>query len=139
MHLKYNSKNANLSSFPYWTIKSIWQLRLNRRKNRKTRKTKQTKQNGIKFRNLKQILTGNDIKEIIKNHRIGTINARSMKNKQEIIHETIEEYQLNITLITETWLKNSQDNDIWINSLELNNGKYNMFTSNRPHQNQEEE
>ena len=66
---------------------------------------------------------------------MGTINARSMKNKQGIIHETIEEYQLNSTLITETWLKNNQDNDIWINSSDLNNGKYNMFIVNRPHHN----
>ena len=72
--------------------------------------------------------------EIIKGHRIGTIHTRSTKNKQEIIHETIEEYQLGITLITETWLKNNQDNYIWINSLHLNNGKCSLFTVSRPHQ-----
>ena len=35
------------------------------------------------------------------------IIARSIKIKQEIIQETIEEYKLDITLITETWLKNN--------------------------------
>ena len=79
-------------------------------------KIKQTKQKGINLSKLKQTPTGNDTMEIIRNHRIGTINARSIKNKQEIIHETIEEYQLNITLITEIWLKNNHNNDIWINS-----------------------
>ena len=118
-------------------MKTIQHLRLNRRKNR-TRKTKQTYQNGINFRNVKQIPLGNDTREIIKNQRIGTMNARSIKNKQDIIHETIEECQLDTTLITETWLKN-QDDDIWINTLDLNNEKYIMFTSIDHIKNQEEE
>ena len=74
------------------------------------RKTEQSAQNVINFRNLKQIPTGNDTIEIIKKsqnrHQIN-------KNKQDIIHETIEKYLFHIILITETWLK-KQDDDIWI-------------------------
>ena len=52
--------------------------------------------------------------------RIATINARSVKNKQQKIVETIELENTDFIMRTETWLKNTDEDKSWISTSDLN-------------------
>ena len=50
---------------------------------------------GVNFRNICQMKTYNqDASEHVKNIRIGTLNARSIKSKEELIMENLNEHKL---------------------------------------------
>ena len=49
----------------------------------------------------------------MKNIRLGTLNARSIKSKEEFIMENFNECKLNALLITETWPQNAVEDDTW--------------------------
>ena len=55
------------------------------------------------------------------NIRIATINARSVKNKQLQIAETVELQNIDFIMLTETWLKNMDEDKAWVNTSDLNN------------------
>ena len=79
-----HTRPINLTSLPFGTIRTIWQLRLNNRtrKNR-NRESRKVAWCGIDTWNLSQIATtdeNND--EIVKNIRLSTVNAGSIKPKK---------------------------------------------------------
>ena len=43
--------------------------------------------------------------------RVSTVNARSLKHKENLISEEIHNTNSDITIITETWLKNIDEDD----------------------------
>ena len=49
-----------------------------------------------------------DRSEHVTNVRIGMLNARSIKNKEEFILESIKDLNINITVVTETWLQDTK-------------------------------
>ena len=55
------------------------------------------------------------------NIRIVTINARSVKNKQQQIVKTIELENIAFIMLTETWLKNTDEDKAWLSISDLNN------------------
>ena len=62
---------------------------------------------------------------------IVTINARSVKNKQKQIVETIKLENLDFIMLTETWLKNTDEDKAWINTSDLNNNNLRIDTVSR--------
>ena len=54
--------------------------------------------------------------------RIATINARSVKNKDQIIVQELTNNDINAALITETWTKDTQEDLAWPNQSELCQG-----------------
>ena len=66
------------------------------------------------------------------NIRIATINARSVKNKDQIILEELTNNDINALLITETWTKDTQEDLAWLNQSILHQGPYEISTHNRP-------
>ena len=48
--------------------------------------------------------------------RIGTVNTRSIKNKQEVVLEMLNRYNLDLLVVTETWLKNTYEDQTWVQS-----------------------
>ena len=65
------------------------------------------------------------------NIRIATINARSVKNKQQQIVETIGLENIDFIMLTETCLKNTEEDKAWINTSDLNNNNLRMDTVSR--------
>ena len=59
------------------------------------------------------------------------LNCQSVKNKDLQIRETIDEYKADIAILTETWLNDSDNDNVWIEATELNNNGLKMDTVNR--------
>ena len=75
--------------------------------------------------NLKYIRTINfGDRDLKPNIRIARLNARSVKNKNkdQMIVQELTNNDINITLITETWIKDTQEDLAWLNQSELHQG-----------------
>ena len=58
------------------------------------------------FENLHYVeITDTDVTEVLPYIRLGTFNSRSVKIKDHIIIVELEDKNVDIVLITETWLK----------------------------------
>ena len=69
------------------------------------------KQHVVILRNLRQILTSNRQNEHVFYKRIATVNIRSIKNKEDLLRNVINDLKIDNMLVTETWLQNiSEDN-----------------------------
>ena len=66
--------------------------------------------------------------EIVQTIRVSTVNARSLKHKENLISEEIHNTNSDTGIITETWLKNTDEDDTWAHSSELNNDSYQILT-----------
>ena len=49
------------------------------------------------------------------NIRIATLNARSVKNRDQIIFQEFNNNNIYVALITETWTKDMQEDLAWLN------------------------
>ena len=82
--------------------------------------------NNLNLENLVHIKITNKIGlEIRTKIRLSMLNARSVKNKDQIIVEKFIKNRIDIGLLTETWLKDTPRNQAWINHQLL---KYNSTT-----------
>ena len=71
--------------------------------------------------------------EMVNNIRLSTLNARLVKkNKDLIIGQKLNDHKIDITVITESWLKESPEDEAWTNQSELIQRKYNVKLHNRP-------
>ena len=114
------------------TISNICKYKINRTKiNVPQRHEKQLR--GVNKLNLKYIRTTHfGDKDLMPNIRIATINARSVKNKDQIIVQECHNNDINSALITETWTKDIQKDLAWLKQSELCQGHYEISTHNRP-------
>ena len=62
---------------------------------------------------------------------LSTINAQSIKGKENIIHETLVSDRTEVCLITETWLRSNINDDTWIESSPQNTNEFRMRAVNR--------
>ena len=62
------------------------------------------------------------------NIRIATRNARSVKNKDQIIVQELTNNDINVALITETCTKDTQEDLAWLNQSEPCQGPYEIST-----------
>ena len=88
---------------------------------------------GVNQHNLKQIrITESNGLEMVNNIRLTTLNASSVKNKGLIISQELNYHKIDITVITETLLKDTTEDEAWTNQLELIQGNYKVKLHNRP-------
>ena len=113
---------------PFSTINRIRELGLNKCKARKNIRYLH-KPKKVNTKNLTQI---NTIENNSNNIRIVTINARSVKNKQLQIAEAAELQNKDFIMLTETWLKNTDEDKAWVNTTDLNSNNLRLDTVNRP-------
>ena len=73
----------------------------------------------------------NDGGDSTKYLRIGTVNTRSIKKKQELVLETINTYNLDLLVVTNTQLKNTYKDQTWVQSSEINRNNLKIQTHNR--------
>ena len=56
---------------------------------------------------------------------------RSIKLKDDIILEALNEYKIDLLVTTETWLKDTKDDQQWLLGSELNRNKFQTLPINR--------
>ena len=72
--------------------------------------------------------------EVIPNHCslcICLANIQSIKNKQLILHQCMVENNINLCVLTETWLKDTEADPEGLQCSSLNNDGFKCFTSTR--------
>ena len=116
-------------------IKEIRRLKLNckRRRHRYTAQKRQAQHDhgkGPRLENLTKIKR-KGYKENT-NIILGTINVQSIRNKDLQVSELLENYDLDILVLTETWLTNSDTDKQWLENTQLNRHPYNLLQKNRP-------
>ena len=82
----------------------------------------------VNTKNLVHIQLGTD-HNTSSNVRVGTVNARSVKNKSDIIVETGKIEYLDFLVISETWL--GEEDSHWLATSSLDTGDYRIQTINR--------
>ena len=66
--------------------------------------------------------------------RIATLNARSVKNKGHPIVQQLHETGVDLAVITETWLKDTDTDKTRLNQSECKQSNYDILLQNRPGQ-----
>ena len=129
-----HTKPTSLTSLPFGTIRTIQELRFNNktRKNR-NRKRKNTTHGRIDTQNLRQIATTDENNDEIakENIRLSTVNARSIKSKENLISNELTNRKINILIATETWLQDTEEDETWTAACELASPPFQIFTKNR--------
>ena len=65
------------------------------------------------------------------NIRLATLNARLVKNKDLIISQELNDHKIDMAVITETWLKDTPEDEAWANQSQLIQGHYKVKVHNR--------
>ena len=132
--LTYLSKSQlckNLIGLPPGSIRRIRDLQLNK-KRIKIKQKKTSTINHANFRNLKQVDTTNEIEQHeIEKFRFATVNTRSIKSKEDMILEALNEHQIDLLVTTETWLRDTNDDQQWLLGSELNRNGFQTISVNR--------
>ena len=68
--------------------------------------------------------------EIVNTVRVAHVNARSIKNKDDLIAEYIDSTKVDFTIITKTWLQDNEIDKGWVSTTSLNNSNYKISTEN---------
>ena len=123
------------NKLPYGCISTIRQLKLNRsRRYKRRQKPKGTCKNNTQadFSNLHYIDQTNEQQLLLINKLpIFTANVRSIKNKIGLLHNYIIDNNIDIAVITETWLRNNEVDSIWTDTCDLTISGYKIFARNR--------
>ena len=64
--------------------------------------------------------------------RIATLNARSVKNKEHLIVQQLHQTDVDLAVITETLLRDTDTDKAWLNQSELRQSNYDILLQNRP-------
>ena len=115
---------------------NIRKLRISRKKNRRGRKIGnfkycETRTRSVNFDNLIMIarIQESEITRFTKHIKFATLNAQSIKNKDQLIADYLLNEHIDVAIVTETWLKDADD--IWLQGCELNKNGYKISCSNR--------
>ena len=69
---------------------------------------------------------------MVNNIRLATLNARLVKNNDLIISQELNNHKIDIAVITESWLKDTPEDEAWTDQSELIQGNYKVKIHNRP-------
>ena len=64
--------------------------------------------------------------------KIATLNARSVRNRDQLLFQDLTDNNIDIGLITETWFKDTQEDEAWVNQSALQQNSYKTWLHNRP-------
>ena len=112
LKLRQLINNSNHGKLQPGAISTIRKLCINRRKNKLNYKKDQkpTKQTGINYSNLHTIkLMENQDQEHVKTIHIATIKMCSIKNKDLLLSEQLDNLNTDLAVLTETWLKDTSE------------------------------
>ena len=130
IYLSESQLCKNLTGLALGSIRRIRDLRLNKKRVRiKPVKTRSTNQANL--RNLRQVITSNEVKQHKQKLQFATVNARSIKPREGIILETLNDYQIDLLVTTETCLRDNEDDQQWLLGSELNRNGFQTLPINR--------
>ena len=114
-------------------IKAIRKYKLNRRGQRGgQRKHKQVK---VELRSLITININDDTTQVEMNNssniKLTLANMQSIRNKDLLLYDYLQSNNSDICILTETWLHNCVNDDIWLEMTDLNKNGFKMGVSNR--------
>ena len=128
--LSKSQLGKNLTGLPPGPIRKIRDLRLNKKRIKiRQHKTKSTNQANLQ--NLRQVITTNEVKQNEKKFWFATVNTRSLKPREDIILKALNDYQIDLLVTTETWLRDTEDDQQWILGSELNRNGFRTLPINR--------
>ena len=128
--LSKSQLSKNLTGLPPGSIRKIRDLRLNKKRiNLRQHKTRSTNQANLQ--NLRQVITTNEVKQHEKKFQFATVNTRSLKPRKDIIFKALNDYQIDLLVTTETWLRDTEDDQQWILGSELNRNGFQTLPINR--------
>ena len=65
------------------------------------------------------------------NMLIVLVNAQSLRSKELLLHDYIKEYNIDICIVTETWIQNTEEDKVWCEISALNSDNLMLHTINR--------
>ena len=122
-------QNARHKILPLGTIKQVCKLTIYRRITSNGPR-KVYKQNGINHKNLIYARIKNNNGTEATTTRLKLLNVRSIKNKDHIIIAELENYKIEIAVLTETKMKLNQQDKAWLNQSKFKQGNYDIITHN---------
>ena len=117
----------------YKAIATIRMLRINQKPiRRRHNRLQQLRQKGINRGNLLKIqISKVTIPKPNMQCKIATVNAQSIRNKDILLTQEFATNNIDITLITETWLKDTPQDTAWLHQSDLPQAGYAISTHNR--------
>ena len=76
-------------------------------------------------------VTNHQAIEAEQNMIVATLNARSVRNKDHIILQELHDSNIDMAVITETWLKDTEADDSWLNQSNLKQCNCDILMHNR--------
>ena len=62
---------------------------------------------------------------------MSTVNARSIKSKENLISDELTNREIDILIATRTWLQDTEEDETWTAAGELASPLFQLFTKNR--------
>ena len=75
--------------------------------------------------------TKQNMRDLKLNLTMSLLNAQSIKNKGLVLHGQLIHHNVDLCILTETWLRKNISYTTWLQCTVLNMGPYQMLTSNR--------
>ena len=119
------------SRIPFETINLVRKFKINKCPSKLEKEHPIIKQTKVQAKNLVNIEIKPNNKIVSQHVRIATVNTRSIKNKVELVLENSELQNLDFLAITETWLKDTNEDRAWIASSQLESDKLSFQIHNR--------
>ena len=111
--------------------KIIQDVRINRKWNKTS--TKARPRNHLNMDNLINMTVTNKIgNETTSTTRIATLKARYVKNKDQAIIGELNNRNVDIAVLSETWLKDNTEDQAWLNQSDFKQSNYDTLTHNIP-------
>ena len=109
-------------------VRIIRSLKLNRRGKWVGKQTaKDHLMKCINHKNLISMKTEQSILQHDKFFTLATVNTRSIKGKDQDLHQYLTENNIDICTVTDTWLSNADVDKLWLQTTDLNNNSYNLY------------
>ena len=118
---------------------NVPKLKINKRRKRGKRSGKQRKfKHQIQINSTVRNVTRSNLIKVnivkrLKNHskqfKVATVNARSIKNKDLLIVDYLKEINIDVCIVSETWL--TEQDAVWLEGCELNKNGYKCNAVNR--------
>ena len=118
------------SKIPFETINLVRKFKINKCPSKLDRERPTIKQTKIQPSNLVNIEIKEDSKLVSNHIRIATVNTRLIKNKVELVLENSHLQNLDFLAVTETWLKDTDEDRAWIESSQLESEELSFQTHN---------
>ena len=110
----------------YETITRVRNLKINKRPRKQD--TRKLEKRIVNTKNLVRLRNNPNLSN---NIRIGTVNTRSIRNKTQLVLENSRLENLDFLVITETWLTDTDEDQQWLKTSELDNSDYRIEVQNR--------